>query len=343
MAGIERIAFIHLSDLHVGGRLLDNQHYRWPKSGYNVHDSLLLEPLRNAVLDIPTDLGIEVKGHLPVVVTGDLTAGGTRNDFAAVHALLTRRWPVRNSEPPEEIGFAWRQRLDEIIRIPGNHDHWGHDRLQRSFNPLLVPYFIPALPEAYELGGGRLRLQLFTIDSNPIPAPGRANWNLRAAGAFSKEVRDAFEQKVESAGDARELNSGGAFVVRAVLCHHAFDNTGIFLQVPAPLDTPSRNWLLRLATQPEAGLFAALTGHNHFAIKWRWPDPDGSGGWLREFRAAAALAGKASPKSNGFYVHEIRLGPAANAKPTWHVHEYAFDGSSGFDLKLKDDVGRSVG
>lgn len=93
---MEQIAFVQLSDLHIGRRMMGNRFTSAPLlDGKNCHAGEFLEPLRRAVIDAGNLLEVDDPERLPIIVTGDLTADGSDADFALAMCLLHQRWPWR--------------------------------------------------------------------------------------------------------------------------------------------------------------------------------------------------------------------------------------------------------
>lgn len=332
---METIAFVQLSDLHIGHQMTSPGGGMY---GYGPHDVALVEPLWVALRKIASSRGMSLS-DLPIVATGDVTAAGSNNDFALAATLLHHRVTVRHGHSPLGLDLPPLR-----ASIAGNHDHWaGKDRIysgffQRQYNTDLKPTFLPACPCMVSIGKpGVFEIQLFTIDSNPR-VKGHINWNLFAGGGFDATEWKEFRRCVRSAGDIRRSEG---IVVRAVLCHHALDNVPEeptwwnrlgFRSMPLPLYDRSRKMLQKFAAKPAVDLSAVLTGHNHLSLLKPWSDEKAGSRLFHEFRASAALAGPAS-ESNGFFLHEITKNQANEVH--WLVKDYRYEQAGTFEWSNK--------
>jgi hypothetical protein len=356
---MERVVFSHLSDAHIGRQLFENEfHRRRPLNGYNPHDERLLEPLYAAIQDARILVKLAKNEPMAVVFSGDLTCGGTDNDFAIARALFFRRWLWKFAErrggrrylPPRDVGFGWRE--GDVFMAPGNHDHWRHRYSQNAYDPSVGKLFLSESETPWsfvlESQNGTLRVELFFVDSNSGLLGQK--WNIEARGVISDDefigLKSALEQSIR-----QEYNSN-IVVIRAFVCHHGFsagDIAGWFaLPTPLrildkirfqPLSVESRQLLHYLSCCYRVPI--ALTGHTHEFFDHPWtnrnvlnnvaralerlgwsPPNDFSSDWpLYELRAAACLAGPSSPHQ-GFYVHEIQLGTEPWPYVRWSVRTY---------------------
>ena len=317
---MRQISFVQLSDLHIGRRLLDNTfHKKWSLfSGYNPHDGNLFESVQNTLAEIRHKY-VPVENKLRVVMSGDLTAGGTPNDYAMAWGVMRRRWQYVAPPNQREIGFSFPDDRDSLLMIPGNHDHWGSDHYQTGYRADVARDHFMETPWRQQWGSpdGKLILDLYGIDSNSGMRPNR---NLLAGGCLSSRERhtllDHLKEGMEEAkGDA----GSGVIRVKAFVCHHAFTvGSG---KIPLPLDLSSQEWLKFHAARYRVS--AVLTGHTHEfeQINWLHPYSDDPNWNLRELRCAAATAGPAEPLGNGFYFHQIKL-EDGQAQPTWRAWRY---------------------
>lgn len=91
----KRLSWIHLSDLHFGQKSL----WLWPN-----FKSIFLKDLRRISDEAgPIDL---------VIFSGDLTQGGTEQEFRSLTSVLQEIWDVWNKQDPRPRFFL----------VPGNHD-----------------------------------------------------------------------------------------------------------------------------------------------------------------------------------------------------------------------------
>ncbi len=351
------ICFIHMADPHFGFFLKDNFRLAGILGGFNPHDDRLLDSLEDALLDACDLLDVEAD-QLPILLTDDLTAAGTDNDFAVASGLMFNKWTWRLGEHEYQsrtIGLD----IDRarVLLAPGNHDHWAAGNSHRfwsrfipkAYDSRICPFFFPITPWRNELvsASGRLSLMLYGIDSNSGFLEKGSGLNLRASGSICDEDFQSLSRML-----ANEQHTGSAEVrVRAFACHHAFESPN----EAAPLEEESR-----LLLQYLAGRFrvhVALTGHTHVADRKEWIEPrlirllrkafkrlgwlDHSGydpDWaLQELCPAAVLAGIYGAASQGFYVHRLTLDESG--KMTWSLWNYQ---TAGLDYRLQDPNGETI-
>ncbi len=328
--GDDEIILVHLSDLHVGTRLLTSSDDFGRVSGYHPHDARLLRLLDAALRDVRARFRVPAPERLNVVISGDLTQAGLDNDFATVSALLYNQWQWRLPPKERTLGFGWSR--DQVMTVPGNHDHWGEARV--AFRPELTPAFFEVTPWPRELKSlaGTFRLELYGIDSNSgLSDPARpARGNPFAGGAVAQHELDSLEDLLK----AREFNGDGAPVLRALVCHHAMSPDGLFNA--RPLDDESRVALQGIAGRH--GICAALTGHTHRFHVEDYSTPEG--GVLKELRCAATLQATRGRGFQGFWVHQI-MRRRNNAECQWLAWKYQRAASS-FDINLVEPVSFTV-
>jgi hypothetical protein len=325
---MDQVAFLQLSDFHIGRHLLANYQFGLPLvDGYNPHDDRVFDSLYLSIQDARRLLKLGREERLPVVFSGDMTAGGTRNDFALASHLFFDRWryPAALGKWDEEMGLG----LDpaDAMMVAGNHDHWGADYVQRGYRAEVGRDFMPRTPWVRTLKspGGRLQVELYGVDSNSGWEAGLVNWNILAWGCFSRRHVVSLEAHLESQAGTPAAGQ----TVRAFVCHHAL--TSGTKHLPLPLDDSSRNVLLHLAA--EFSVAAVLTGHTHEFDIVHWLHPfSAQREWvLRELRGASASAGAAKPGRHGFYLHQITLEDGAGARPVWKVWKYQTGTATDFD------------
>lgn len=343
------IVFAQWSDMHIGQRLMDNKFGNWPPfSGYNPHESKLLPELEDALDDARIVTGLTDAETLPIVFSGDLTAGGTNNDYAIAFAIFFQHWQWRYGEFPRWIGFGYPHA--DVLMVPGNHDHWNSDFFQRAFTSSLSPSFFQKTPWRHDLtsSDGALRLELHGIDSNAGLLGVPYNWNLFAEGKLLDiDVVQLAEQLRVSSSSPRLANQA---CVRAFVCHHALSPS----RMAKGLDTESRGLLQYLAARYRVR--AVLTGHNHefplsvpywsdnYALttlrpaleRLNWTNHDGfDPTWgIYELRCTTTLAGPAAPACQGFYLHRLALVDSSR-RIEWRTWKYQL-GAKTFSLESLD-------
>jgi hypothetical protein len=310
-----QIAFIQLADTHIGHRLMDN--WMWPIapfSGYNPHDDRLFAGLEQAFVAARTKGGLTAQQPLYVLMNGDLTAGGRANDFALALELLFARHPYVKWPAPESWGLGL---VPEFVRfVPGNHDHWNSDLVQRGYQAdICRKYLPPPTPWVHTWRDGSLAVEVYGIDSNSGFEDQRMNYNPWAGGKLSGNEQSRLTKLLQDSDQA--LGSVRPRPVRIFLCHHAMSNA--FL--PRPLDDPGRDLLLYFAGKHKVS--AVLTGHNHAfpPTPWMQTSPADSTWRLMELRSASACAGKAKEGNHGFYLHRISV-DNAQTKARWEAWRF---------------------
>jgi Calcineurin-like phosphoesterase len=328
----DQLVLVHLSDLHVGTRLMPTSRDIGRVSGLNPHDYRLLRPLELAFRDVRRTFQLTADEPLNIVISGDLTQAGLDNDYATVMALLYRRWQWRFPPNERTLGFGWSR--DRVFTVPGNHDHWRRARSTAYTRGLAPDWFeVPPWKHTLESRHGSIRLELFGVDSNSglesASNPGRGSF--LAGGAISHEELQVLEERLAAVDGESDATIA---VVRALVCHHAFSREGLL--DPWPLDVGSRQTITQLAVRYDIG--AVLTGHTHAFDDKDWPAtlPDGRRGVLKELRCASTLQATRGSGFQGFWVHKITR-VAAHAGCLWTACRYQKAGTS-FDLNNVEPV-----
>ncbi len=323
------IAFVHLSDLHIGTSLMptSDTFSGGVFSGYNPHDFRLFRLLWSALDDAHERVGLQLSDPMPLVISGDLTQSGLDNDFATARALVHERWEWKRERM---IGLGWPR--DRTFMVPGNHDHWHHRKRQHAFNSALVPAFFEATPwmHALQSQSGSLRLELYGVDSNSGLASAHkpSKLNVFARGELSKQEIDDLSTRLS---EAQITVPPEQPVVRALVCHHAFSGGGRFSA--KALGLPSRAALVDLAGSH--GIAAVLTGHTHDFDVQDWPIPGtfAERRVLKELRCGTTLQGTtARPSLHGFWLHQITKAVGSDAAQ-WTAWKYQL-GATTFDVDI---------
>jgi 3',5'-cyclic AMP phosphodiesterase CpdA len=327
----DQIVLVHLSDLHVGTSLMPPPDAYELVAGYNPHDVLLLRMLDLALLDVRKRFHLAPNERLNVVISGDLTQSGTKNDYATVTALLYCHWQWRLPPNKRSLGFGWTR--EQLLTVPGNHDHWGREHRAIAFRQGLSPDYFATTPWKNVLSsrGGTINLELYGVDSNSglEDSANPAKGNLFAGGKLSPEELFGLEEQLKLT-DLGERT--GAFVVRALVCHHALSPDGILNAWP--LDEGSRRKLLDIAGRYR--ICAALTGHTHRFHVEDWSLSVGGHGVLKELRCGTTLQATGGAGLQGFWVHRIAR-QAGRPDCEWTAWKYQKGGTS-FDVNTVDTV-----
>jgi len=307
MSVIDRIVFMQLADLHISRTLMPAEGgLGW---GYSPHDHRLLLPLENAIADASRRLGAQTP--VPILICGDVTAGGSDNDYALSAALLHSRWEWKKW-PVRWMGLGWPREL--ILAVPGNHDHWRSAVVPRAYSKI-APAWFKETPWVQTLCGpvGQLALEVYGIDSNSGMADSSVPVNVFAAGSVAERELQGLESLLR-----QPRQPSGVTVLRTLMCHHAFTSTGRFDDA-WPLDEVSRDKIIELARN--YGISAVLTGHIHTFHEqaWRYLRP-----CVTELRCATSLQAPARTGVQGFWAHCITLTGGGTSQ--WHAYKYQWAG-----------------
>jgi hypothetical protein len=220
--------------------------------------------------------------------------------------------------------------------VAGNHDHWKDsswspnplDDRPPAFNKAIYDqsYFKkPVEVQCWSSGSGKLRLELFGVDSASGLEP--KTHNKRARGAISPKELQLLEDELTKRD--REPVPAGAVWLRAIVCHHSlyFGSKGQtqkeYHQGANSLDDYSRQRLLEIARKNS--VCAILTGHIHiFGDPYaheKPPElrsPDSKPVW--ELNCTTTLQDPVDGRPNAFWVHRVRL---FGGKPEWFAIPYA--------------------
>lgn len=314
----EPIPLIHISDLHFGPVLANNQ-FRF-LSGWSAHDFNLCTALPNVLRFIRLrQLGLSPDDILRFVVSGDLTLEGDRRDFVVAHSYLRSRLRIQRTAPGDWTGLNLDE--DQLSAVPGNHDHWDSTRLMRAYTASIFPSQFRETPwrKTHTSRGGKLKLELYGIDSNSGLAG--KTYSLRAKGKFSTAELTALEIELK-ASDA-ETHPSDVTRVRAFITHHSPSHPGGMGRLRTlELDPSSRQALLALAAEYRVG--AILTGHTHdfFKHPFAVTTPKVSA-TVMELRSATTFHGPAKAGEQGFLCHLISMG---NKGPVWRSWRFQWNG-----------------
>ena len=307
----EQCVLVQISDIHVGGHIENVRHRRIPRQ--KGHNSYLCDGLRLALQDVADVLDWPEDQALPVVVSGDLTQLGRKEDYKLVRLFLHDRTPLK--EGHWGIGAP----RDDFRKVPGNHDHWDGTwgPLPRlDYNGDLFPDeypFHPWVMPPLESANGHLRLELFGVDSCSgfRDDPGGKVFQ---KGSIHEDHFKTLRDNLASSKASAE--SEETTVLRVLICHHSL--VGPSWWKPCRMEGTSQRELLSVAT--EFDVLAVLTGHTHSFLDV----PEDHGGCLHELRCASTLQGKNTKPEHGFYVHQVVWHSDGPNVATWYPHRYAW-------------------
>lgn len=246
---------VQISDLHIGeidpqsgNATLDKKYIRMASS-FKVLDGLLghhaagLEALAKFVAEAKSEVGDSL---FRLIVTGDLSRCGSKQELDLAHSYLLGKIDM---SPPLKSMLGLSLSPQELITIPGNHDHWGgnwqpiggrpsyydpHDKTQETPYQLRIP--LTATRDLVLVG--------INTDRNIWP------WGIKrllAVGSFKDELVD---RKIALAGS--QMTD-----IRVALAHHSLSVRTRTLR----MEKSSR---LAFETYLDTnGFKAVLTGHTH--------------------------------------------------------------------------------
>jgi 3',5'-cyclic AMP phosphodiesterase CpdA len=309
------ILFAHISDLHFGKVLANNGAgavpHQWP------HSLQLCRALPAALADARVVAKAGRDAIVRVVVSGDLTVSGSASEFAVAHSYLRSRPRLRRLKVGGFMGLGMSD--EDLLTVPGNHDHWGGNRLWPmvpAYSAAIFPSHFRDTPflKRWTSADGSVELELYGVDSNS----GLANQahNVAARGEISSRELRELERRLAASSQQRRSQR----VVRAIVCHHSLLYTGGKAGT-RDLDPQSRKTLLELAGK--YGVSAILTGHTH-DLHWagiRTMDANQRVRDVVEYRSGATLPFK--QKQNGFWLHKI---DRTSSGCFWFAWRYAWNG-----------------
>jgi 3',5'-cyclic AMP phosphodiesterase CpdA len=308
---MEQILLVHLSDLHFGPEPLGSD---VPAiQPLSRHDPLLCRAASTAIRLMLARCGAN-QASTWILVTGDLTASGQAGEFTVAHTWLRSSWrPYRGDD--YRMGLDWAG--DRCLAVPGNHDHWGAEGngIPNRYNPKIYGSHFEPTPWRTVLHspGGRLRLELFGVDSCSGPA-GPVE-NALAGGAISNEQFARLEGCL--AENCEQAPGEACF--RAIACHHSLARNR-FMSWTRALSESSQAELLRLADKYQ--VHALLTGHAHSPRLHPYP-VSGTNRKVWEVRSPSTLQAGAPSGAQGFWIHRLSLDRAAPLR--WEGFRYLWD------------------
>ena len=198
---MDQLAFIQISDLHFGDKIGNNEF--GSISGFRSHDYQLCRGLAEATEDVRSQLDLKDE-RLGILISGDVTATGSDQEFLVAHSFIMCRWRLRLTPPNEWAGLDTGER--DLVSIPGNHDHWnGRKIMSGAYNSRIIGKHFHRTPsrKIWESTEGGLELELFCLDSN---SGMEGKWsNQRARGRVHPDEFEELEQLLKKSD--RELKS----------------------------------------------------------------------------------------------------------------------------------------
>lgn len=323
---MDQIVIAHISDVHIGDDLFKS-HFGIIH-GWRAHDKLLCEALKIALKDVHKQADLEDDESIDVVLTGDLSQHGSRQNFDTAHTYF-HKWTPARSRTPGPLGLGLR--LPRLSMIPGNHDHWQRpgSLLHRpsAHNPNIFPKSGKKTPskqspfkqtpwhERLASTNGGITFDLFGVDSNSGLAG--AQTNLRARGSISADEFKELESLLKAKAGSGSNN------VRVILCHHALSKP--WASLPWVLSLKSVQELTRIVHRHR--ISAVLTGHTHVFFDTVATSATTSGpSGVVELRSASTLQGRQKPTSRqGFWAHRIRFDQPNSLE--WTSWKYQWNGT----------------
>jgi hypothetical protein len=120
----DQVVFAHVSDPHFVEERVSDEPVR--AMGQNGHDLLLCQDLPAALADLRERTGHPDNLPLPVVMSGDPTRKGLNpGEFIAGREYFEATWPNPQNQPTWQYALGLGQQ--NVVSIPGNHDHWDGD------------------------------------------------------------------------------------------------------------------------------------------------------------------------------------------------------------------------
>src|SRR5688572_3887717 len=176
----EPIVLAHISDLHFGEVLANNQFsFRSRVLHYPPHDFTLcldfpeaLEYMRVDLLELADEEAINL------VMSGDMTTTGIETEFAVAQALLRSRLRLKRDGLARYAGCSFTD--NQVGAVPGNHDHFNGLHFMsrpRAYMGSIFPAQFRPTPwmKEWRSLSGKVILEIHGIDSNSGLPPKRTN------------------------------------------------------------------------------------------------------------------------------------------------------------------------
>jgi 3',5'-cyclic AMP phosphodiesterase CpdA len=307
------IVLMHVSDLHVGGKMLwvGSTADRWAgrrpakRPHFHGHDEKVADDLSNECGYL-----CGLYPDLRALVTGDLTRLGKGAEFGLAHRFIHATWRLGPFDP---LSPGLRMGGDRALTIPGNHDFWAGVVCSPALNRgVLEPHFWP-LPWLHVLEDRRERLEVHLVGLDSCSGL----WHLSPGQAAARGAID--HDQLTEAGKLLALELARAKlrankVLRVVLVHHP----------PHCLAYPARVDFLDWLDRNKVAVI--LTGHTHERLV---PQPQQTRPFF-ELRCGTTLqAGTYNQlpglEPNHFFLHAVR--GAGPAQAEWRTVEYWHNGA----------------
>ena len=313
MSVVQEIFLVHVSDLHVGPFCGSTGATLNPFVRH--HHFEMAAGLTRTVEILATSAAGRPGCTFRLVISGDLTATGSAEEFANAQTFIGSKWLTCFSRP-SKAGLSLRPQVAHAI--PGNHDHWGGLSGLASLGGARPPGFmLPAPPqfratpwrEAWTSPDGSLELELFGLDTNS----GITRRNYLASGRLSGEEGDKLEAMLVGSVPGKGVTKR----VRALLIHHSPSHRG----PTNVLDPASSARLINLCRRH--GVSAILCGdvhtYNSTALAAH-PTP------VYELRSPTSMQGPADRADAGFLLHRISVTPGGGARWQTYLYQWASPG-----------------
>ena len=214
------IRIVHLSDLHMGNRILEYSPPLFDGVAATDEDALTqLSLLANRNSNMPDPL--------VCVVSGDLSAVGGEGAIRAALDYCVRTVTLKLHSKP--IGLEYGDA--SVNAIPGNHDIWGGSYPPLAWVKFKSRAFVRKMlnlenpPERWTLSGGpfcdvgSLRVRGYLLDSTTASL-----WNVLARGRISSTGQlKPLQEKVEL-DEVEDRKAGIQKVLRIAVMHHPIYN-----------------------------------------------------------------------------------------------------------------------
>jgi len=333
----EPIVLAHISDLHFGEVLANNQFsFRSKVLHYPPHDFTLCLDFPNALEYIRVNLlDLADEETINLVLSGDMTTTGIETEFAVAHAFLRSRLRIKREGLSRYAGCSITD--GQMGAVPGNHDHFNGLQFMsrpRAYTASVFPDQFRPTPWVKEWRSlsGKFVLEIHGIDSNSGLPPKRTN--LRAKGSFSTTELDLLEENLKKS--VNRSVEPGTIRVRALVTHHSLMYAGVGAAFGSvALEDASRDRLLEIAANYKIPVI--MTGHTHDSNDHPHPvtDPDGILSEVWELRSATTFQGPAQHNKQGFWCHLIWL---SDEGPRWYGWRFHWSVNRFEIRRLKPDV-----
>lgn len=327
------INFLQISDPHFGA-IFSNTDEHWLHSSLNSHDyNLCLALARFVNFDLAKLDGVAASDELFIIMNGDLTAKGSKEQFIVANTFLFSQHAVPSEGWLQKVGLAHQQRSsdgskDLYADVPGNHDHgdgrWLFPVVKGFASDVYKSLIcIPPYVRRFQSSEG-IEVCVFGVDSCTIFVDAPPNINPLAEGGFSGEHMQEFVDllRVEL---SKPVPKDCHLRTAVIVCHHPFREDGY----AGPLYPHSGEWLAQTAAR--FGIRMIFTGHTHRSSteSIRFTDFHGIEQRVREVRCPTTLQWPAKlhegDRSPGLWLHQIS---ADGNNVVWQGSQMLYSGTS---------------